>query len=135
MLRGTLKEPFQRVQKTGLRNDSYNAATNFSNTTSPFFQQWNDWSWNFDRYNNSREKTEQTTRKKKKKKLEKGRKIESKFCELVLASVERNKKKNKCKRKQIEKKKKWIAVKTKQTNQKQPKKKQHKAPIESPKKL
>ena len=31
MMRGTLKEPLQRVQKTGLRNDSYNAATNFSN--------------------------------------------------------------------------------------------------------
>ena len=68
MLRGTLKEPLQSgVQKTGLRNDSYNAATNFLNTMSPFFQQWNDRSWNFDRYNNSPEKKEQTIKKKKKK--------------------------------------------------------------------
>ena len=29
MMRGTLKEALQRVQKTGLRDDSYNAATNF----------------------------------------------------------------------------------------------------------
>ena len=73
-------------------------------------------------------------RKRKKNKQEKGRKIESKLCELVRASVERYTKKYK--RKQIEKKtKKWITVKTKQTNQSNNKKRQHKAPIERPKKL